>query len=128
MRAFSLFEADFRYTRGVADLSEAHAVHPSLMLRFDGRIELDPAVADFSGTAIPFESANRLIGKVLVLGGLITGGGKGVLAADFRVRGPLTAPEMSVSPLSALTPTALRDLATFVRENTQSLAPGARLR
>lgn len=126
--AFSLFESDFRYAKGVAELSEAHAVHPSLMLDFDGRIELDPAVADLRGKAIPFESANRLIGQVPVLGGLITGGGKGVLAADFQLQGPLTEPEVSVSPLSALTPTVLRDLATFVRENAQNLVPGARLR
>jgi len=125
---FALWESDFRYAKSVADLSDAHGVHSSLILRFDGSVDLERNISDLRGTAVPFDSANRLIDRVPVLGGLITGGGKGLIAADFQIQGPLTDPEVNVSVLSAITPNALRGLAAFVRENTVSAGPDARSR
>jgi hypothetical protein len=113
---FSLWESDFRYAKGIAALSEAHGVHPSLLLRFDGRVDLEQSIADIRGTAVPFVSANKLIDRVPILGGLITGGGQGVIAADFQIEGPLSDPEVDVSALSAITPNALDSLTGFLRQ------------
>ena len=55
------------------------------------------------------EGSVPFFGAIPLLGTIITGGqNEGVVAADFRITGPLDRPEVSVNPLSALAPGILR--------------------
>jgi len=46
-----------------------------------------------------------------IIGGLLTGGeGRGFIAFNFRLTGPSRDPDVSVNPLSVLTPGILRRL------------------
>ena len=66
---------------------------------------------DLNGTIVPAYTINSLIGKVPVLGPLLTGEkGGGIFAASYKIKGPVDKPEMVANPLSALAPGFLRKL------------------
>lgn len=89
----------------IADALAAGAVG----ITVHGWIERKTDVAELEGTAVPAYAINRVIGAIPLLGALITGGqNEGIVAADFRISGPLDSPEVTVNPLSALAPGFLR--------------------
>ncbi|MBV8398709.1 MAG: hypothetical protein JOZ17_08205, partial [Acetobacteraceae bacterium] len=66
---------------------------------------------DLEGTIVPAYFFNSLLGRVPLVGKLFSPEqGGGVFAARYTVRGPLADPQVSVNPLSALTPGFLRGL------------------
>jgi hypothetical protein len=108
---FSRLIAPFRLDGPVLELSEARAFSASLGMTAKGRIDLAADRADIDGTVVPAYFFNSLLGKVPLIGKLFspeTGGG--LFAANYSVRGKLSDPEVSVNPLSALTPGILRGL------------------
>jgi hypothetical protein len=77
----------------------------------NGRLELGAKSLDLQGTIVPAYTLNSIIGNVPVLGSLLLGGeGQGLFAATYRATGSVTDPQISVNPLSALTPGFLRRL------------------
>jgi hypothetical protein len=108
---FSKLIAPFRLGGSVLELMEARAFNSSLGLTAKGRIDLAADRADVEGTVVPAYFFNSLLGKVPLLGKLFspeTGGG--LFAASYSIRGKLSDPDVSVNPLSALTPGILRGL------------------
>ena len=70
-----------------------------------------PETIDINGTIIPAYTINSLLGRIPVLGTLLTGEkGGGIFAAAYKVSGPVEKPKMAVNPLSALAPGFLRKL------------------
>lgn len=111
--AFTAATAPFTHADGTLRLSDARVYGPSLGLTASGAVTLsEPETVDLQGTIVPIYSVNSLLGKVPVLGDLITGGeeGGGLFAANYAVTGPLTAPTVTVNPLSVLAPGFLRNL------------------
>ncbi len=109
--SFSRLVAPFQYARDVVTLSDARAFSASLGLTAKGRIDLARRTIDMQGTVVPAYFLNSLLGRIPLLGKLIspeTGGG--LIAMSFGVRGPLDDPAVSVNPLSAVTPGFLRGL------------------
>jgi hypothetical protein len=90
--------------------SNAHFSGPSMDLRLDGQYLRATEQLDFNGSLAPAIPFNRLVSKVPLLGTLLTGSQDGLVVADFRLKGPTSAPEVSVRPLSILTPGLLKDL------------------
>lgn len=87
------------------------AYGPGLGLKVEGAYDRNSELVDFVGMVAPAYSLSRLIDKIPVLGQLLTGGeGEGLLATEFRVRGKIDDPSVTVNPLTALTPGFLRDL------------------
>jgi hypothetical protein len=108
---FTRLIAPFRLSGSVLELSEARAFSASLGMTAKGRVDLAADRADIDGTVVPAYFFNSLLGKVPLIGKLFspeTGGG--LFAADYTVRGKLSDPEVSVNPLTALTPGILRGL------------------
>ena len=63
------------------------------------------------GIVVPAYTLNRLIGKIPLLGKLLTGGeGGGLFAVDYSLSGPLDRPKINVNPLASLAPGVLRNL------------------
>ncbi|HXP12104.1 MAG TPA: hypothetical protein VN795_00455, partial [Stellaceae bacterium] len=80
---------------------------------------------DASGTLVPANILNTVLGNIPVLGNLLLGGeGQGIFAANFRIAGPISDPQVSVNPLSAVAPGVLRKLFLFKAWNPSS-APKA---
>lgn len=99
----------FRLTKDVLDLGDSKAVSPALGVTATGQIHLRTDRADVRGTVVPFYMLNALPGKIPVIGHWFTAEPDGGLfAVGFRVSGPLSDPDVSVNPLSLLTPGALR--------------------
>jgi len=108
---FTRLEAPFRYTSDVLELNDARAFSASLGLTGKGRIDMARDAIDMQGTVVPAYMLNSALGGIPVIGKLFSAEkGGGLLAMSFTLRGPLADPTVSVNPLSALTPGALRQL------------------
>ncbi|MBO0710961.1 MAG: hypothetical protein J2P47_06750, partial [Acetobacteraceae bacterium] len=108
---FSRLIAPFTYSDNGIDFGECRAFSPSLGLTAKGRIDRRRHAADIQGTIVPAYFFNSLLGHLPVVGKLFSPEqGGGVFAATYTLRGPLENPQISVNPLSALTPGFLRGL------------------
>ncbi|MFH1159189.1 MAG: DUF3971 domain-containing protein [Pseudomonadota bacterium] len=82
----------------------------SLGITFEGTIDNRENMLDISGTIIPVSDLNKLPGIIPLVGDILTGGGEGVFAATYTVKGPKDKPDVAVNPLSVLAPGILRTL------------------
>ena len=108
---FQRLIGDFVLDNGVASSEMLRAYGAAIGLTAKGQVNVDTARLDIEGTVIPAYAVNRVLGKIPVLGNILTGGeGGGVLGVTYSVGGPFEEPEVSVNPLSALAPGFLRGL------------------
>ena len=64
-----------------------------------------------NGTVAPAYTINRILGRIPIIGQILSGSGSdAALAATFSVSGPIAQPQVSVNPLAALVPGMIRDL------------------
>ncbi len=122
--AFDAFEGQFVYKDNRVTFSKASAHGSSIGVTLNGILDFDADTANLGGTLVPAYSLNRAIGRIPVIGSLLTGGeNEGVFAATYRVAGPLEEPKISVNPLSALAPGFLRNLFGLGAGKPQGAAP-----
>jgi hypothetical protein len=96
---------------GMLHLRGARAFSTSLGFTASGSIVLADGATNLDATIIPAYALNTLPGKIPIIGHLFTAEkGGGLFAVRAKITGPLTDPEVTVNPLSALTPGVLRDL------------------
>ena len=108
---FARMIAPFRLTDDAVEVSDARAFSSSLGLTMKGRVNLDAQTIDMQGTIVPAYFFNSLLGNIPLVGKLFSPErGGGVFAASYTLRGPLADPDVSVNPLTALTPGFLRGL------------------
>ena len=108
---FSRLVAPFRRAGDAIDLVDARAFSTSLGVTAKGRIDTGRQLFDIQGTVVPAYFINSLLGRVPLLGRLVspeTGGG--LFAMSYGVKGPFDDPSVWVNPLSAVTPGFLRGL------------------
>jgi len=110
--AFSKLDFPFKWHNDILTIEDGQASGSSLGVTASGTVQGDSETFDIKGTVVPFYAVNSVLGKIPVLGELLTGGekGGGVFAARYTMRGPLDDPEVSVNPVSALAPGFLRNL------------------
>ena len=122
---FSTFDVPFTYHNGVAVLQQSRAFGPSLGLTASGKMNIDEKTVDLEGTVVPSYMFNSLLGHIPLLGPLLVGEeGSGLFAATYTMRGNLLSPDISVNPLSALTPGFLRNIfGLFDNEGSDDAKP-----
>lgn len=98
-----------RVDHGVWYLDNASFEGPSMSLRLDGSYDRTSKQLDIDGKMAPAIPLNRLVGKIPLLGTLLTGSQDGVVVADFRLKGSTEKPQINVRPLSVITPGLLKD-------------------
>jgi hypothetical protein len=109
--AFKKLEAPYSLRNDVITLKDARAYGPAMGMTADGTISFPQSSLLLEGTIVPSYTLNNVVGKVPVLGDLLMGGeGQGVFAARYAMKGNSDDPEVSVNPLSILTPGFLRKL------------------
>lgn len=109
--AFSHAIVPFELSSGSVTIGGARAFSSSLGLTAKGRIDLDAERVDMQGTIVPAYIFNSLLGRVPLIGRLLSPEkGGGVFAASYTLRGKLDDPDVSVNPLTTLTPGFLRGL------------------
>ncbi len=101
---FRQLEAPFRLTEDAIDLKDVRARGSSLGILAEGRINRVDDTLDLAGEIAPAYTLNSLLGRIPIVGDVLTGGGQGIFAATYKVRGPIGDPTVSVNPLSVLTP------------------------
>jgi len=108
---FSRITGEIAFEQGVLTTPLLKAYGGSLGITAKGSVDFGADVVDLEGSIVPAYAVNQVLGEIPVLGWLLTGGeGGGLLAVSYRVSGPVGQPEISVNPLSALTPGFLRGL------------------
>lgn len=92
-------------------LEGARLVGSDIGARADGVIDLGTQILAINGTVAPAYTINRILGRIPIIGQIMSGrGSDAALAATFSVSGPIAQPQVSVNPLSALVPGMIRDL------------------
>ncbi|MBL4805603.1 MAG: hypothetical protein JKY71_12165 [Alphaproteobacteria bacterium] len=109
---FSKLEASFdwlfRQQGSLLVLKDGRTSGNSLGLTFDGTFDNAAGMLDVKGTIIPLAGVNEIIGNIPIVGDIITGGTGALIAATYSLTGNSEEPEVSVNPLSVLTPGILR--------------------
>ena len=108
---FARLTGDIAFEKGVLTSSLMKLYGSSLGVTTKGSVDFGADVIDLEGSIVPAYAVNQVLGEIPIIGWILTGGeGGGLLAVSYRVSGPVSQPEISVNPLSALTPGFLRGL------------------
>ena len=68
----------------------------------------------------PAYTLNSLLANIPLIGQVLSGGSEGIFAATFSASRPLVNPDISVNPLSVLTPGITRRLLTWFVKDTEA--------
>ncbi|EME71308.1 hypothetical protein H261_03898 [Paramagnetospirillum caucaseum] len=122
--SFSSLEAPFTMTDGLVEVRDVRAWGTALGITAKGQIDLDNSRMALEGTVVPAYAINSVLGKIPVLGWLVTGGekGGGLVAFNYSMKGPTEDPSVVVNPLSALTPGFLRNLFNIFDDGSETNA------
>ena len=108
---FAKLETPFEFRDGIATIRNARTVGAELGFTAEGTIDTKTDRIKLSGTIVPAYTINSVLGKIPILGAILTGkNGSGIFAATYRIEGPLEQPNITVNPLAALAPGFLRNL------------------
>lgn len=100
---FDDVQANFRLTPRAFILGHGAAVGISMGISADGYYDFERSEFDMQGVISPLYLFNGI-------GQLLTRRGEGLVGFNFTLRGPSSAPRISVNPLSLLTPGMFRDI------------------
>ena len=101
------FEWLFRPQGSLLTIRNGRTSGASLGLSFEGKVDRASQTIDIKGTIVPMSEVNNIIGSIPLVGDILTGG-SGLIAATYTMRGPAKEPQVSINPLSVLTPGFLR--------------------
>lgn len=109
---FKQLIAPFDLKGRVLTINEGHAAGSALGFTATGTIDLAEGALNLTGTIVPAYAVNGLVQDLPLLGILLTNNetGGGLFAADYSMRGPYENPNITVNPLSTLTPGFLRSI------------------
>lgn len=111
--SFLSFKCNFSFTHNKIILAEGKGVGSSLGLTLSGIIDRKMKTLKLYGTMIPAYIINSLISHIPIIGPLISGGkGEGIFSIGFTVKGNYDNPEISINPISILTPGFLKKIFT----------------
>lgn len=109
---FSRLEADFNWVSrkggALLELKNGRTSGNSIGLTFDGTFDNAKRFVDVGGTIVPISSINNILGDIPLVGDILTGGSGGIFAATYSIKGESDKIEVSVNPLSVLTPGIIR--------------------
>lgn len=108
---FDRVRVGFEISEAGIVIEDAQAIGPSLGIKIAGHVSPDLERVALRGTLVPSYTINSFFGRVPILGQIITGGeNEGLFALRFTMDGPTDDPDVTVNPLSALTPGVLRNI------------------
>lgn len=103
--------ADFGWGGGRLTVRSGVMSGPAIGMTFDGFIDFPKNTLDLSGSYVPAYALNSLLSHIPVVGVLVAGGqNEGVFALNYRLTGDISAPIVTVNPLSAIAPGLMRKI------------------
>jgi len=107
--AVDRLDAPFSMHGGVLDIHDARASGPSIGITADGYLDRRNNKIALEGALAPIYGLNSVLGAIPLLGDvLVSKPGEGIIGMSYSVSGNPEEPEISVNPLSVLTPGILR--------------------
>jgi hypothetical protein len=106
---FSTLRGDLVYRDGIVTIENALGYGEAIGVTATGWVDTERDRLLLNGTVAPVYMLNSLPGRIPVVG-VAFGGAQGLFAADFRLSGATSDPDVAVSPLSILVPGGLRQL------------------
>ena len=100
---FTSIDADFRLTPTALQVRQGSGVGPSMGISMRGVYDLQAERLDMQGVVSPVYVLNSI-------GQIFSRRGEGLFGFNYRMTGSAQAPQVSVNPLSVLTPGMFRDL------------------
>lgn len=83
---------------------------PSMGLRLNGSYDRVEKFMNIDGRLAPGIPLNRLVAKIPLIGTILTGSQDALVVVDFKLKGPSDDPNVTVRPLSVITPGLLKDV------------------
>ena len=111
---FSHFDAPFKYKDKILYVDKARSYGNVLGISFSGVYNMKSKVIDVDGTIAPAYGLNTMIGKIPLLGNLLAGKDGTVFAANYSIEGTSDVPEVTINPLSALSPNSLKEAVSSI--------------
>lgn len=112
--SFAQLESNFDWQRrpngDLYSFKNGRTSGSSIGLTFEGTIDKAQNRMNIKGEIVPIAMVNDLISGIPIVGDILTGGGGALIAATYTVKGTPEKAEVSVNPLSALTPGFLRKI------------------
>ena len=108
--AFSHLDIPFTYRNQVLSFNEGKAFGNVMGITVNGEFDRNTEELNIKGVIAPAYGLNNFIGKLPILGNLLSGKDGTVFAANYDIGGNLDNPDISINPLSALSPSSLKDL------------------
>ncbi|MBM3602737.1 MAG: hypothetical protein FJX22_03025, partial [Alphaproteobacteria bacterium] len=109
--AFSRLQANIARHNQLLTITDGRLYGSSLGLTAKGQVDLANDQVNLSGVIVPAYAVNNLFARIPLIGGLLGGEAEGgLLATNYSATGALDNPDVSVNPLSMLTPGALRGI------------------
>ena len=96
-------DATFRLTNDQIIVQSASAIGPSMGITLDGYYNLETKTFDMQGFFSPLYLVNGI-------GSILSRKGEGFIGFGFNLKGTTDRPRFIINPLSAITPSILRDL------------------
>lgn len=118
--AFSHFDAPFEYKNQVLTVRDGKAFGNVMGITGNGVYDRRLEKLDVRGVIAPAYSLNTFIGKIPLVGNLLSGKDGTVFAANYSITGDISDPKISINPLSALSPSSLKDLFSSVFGNSNA--------
>lgn len=106
---FETARVPFTLRQGVFSARNGYVTGPALGITLEGQVGKSLGNVHLKGVVVPSYSVNSLVGKIPLLGPLVTGGRhEGLIGFNYRIEGALREPEITVNAASGLTPGFLR--------------------
>ena len=106
--AFSHLDAPFEYKNKVLKVEDAKAFGNVLGITMSGTYNWNNEEIKGEGVIAPAYSINSFLGKIPLVGNLLAGKDGTVFAANYSVSGTINDTDVSINPLSALSPGSLK--------------------
>ena len=112
--AFSHLDAPFEYKNKILSVAESKAFGNVMGITLKGYYDRNTEDLNMKGVIAPAYGLNTFIGKLPIVGNILSGKDGTVFAANYSIKGDISNPEVSINPLSALSPGSLKDLLSSI--------------
>lgn len=112
--AFSHFDAPFEYKKSVLKINDGKAFGNVVGITGSGTYAMRYQEFNVRGMIAPAYGLNTFIGSIPLVGNLLSGKDGTVFAANYSITGDIDDPNISINPLSALSPNSLKELMSSI--------------
>ncbi|WCR58368.1 YhdP family protein [Wolbachia endosymbiont of Ctenocephalides felis wCfeJ] len=103
--------APFLYKDGTIEIEESWLEGAGLGISTSGKLDIKDYKFQVEGQVIPAYSINKSLLKIPIIGKLLTGGkSRGIISIDYKASGDDKNSNVSVNPISSLTPSIFKRL------------------